>query len=161
MGDVNNFNFYAVITDPDVRKAVRAELDDYTGTYVYNDEETTTTLSFAANGVSQGSVDTCFASVLAMIRDGVDGLPIPDFPFTVNDEPQYEFLGSYRIHVPGLPDFAGDCDADGNVVISVDELLKTVDEATDLETLRADLAVRTGRLHFERLRNLGAPTSSV
>jgi hypothetical protein len=187
MADTSNFSFYAVISDPDVRKVVRAELEEYKGRFVYHDEQTDTDLTFEANDAPLGSVDECFDTMLELIRDGVeefecpackgsgenpDGprqisddywsiacgrcagegsfmLAVPDFPFAVHDEPMDEFLGTIRMHVPGLPDFSAECDADGVVRVSPGQVLQLVDEATDLATLRADVAALTGRRHVE------------
>src|SRR5438445_2461387 len=78
-------------------------------------------------------------------EEGHITLPVPDFAFSVNDEPQDEFLGTLRIHVPGLPDFSSDCDGNGAVVVPGTKLLPLISEANNLEGLRADVATLTGQ----------------
>lgn len=184
MAETNNFHVFAIISDPDVRTAIREHLDNYTGVFVFADRQTDNTLTFSANKVSQGSVDDCFEEFLDLIRDGVDEfrcpvckgngvqnhhssdclqcqgegfyhLPVPDFAFSVNDEPQDEYLGMLRIHVPGLPDFSHNCDGNGNPVISAGEVMTLVNEATSLDVLRTELAGLTGQLHLEHLKPEG------
>jgi hypothetical protein len=84
--------------------------------------------------------------------DGFYSLPVPDFAFSINDEPQDEYLGSIHLHVPGLPDFVGSCDGNGNVVFGIGEFWDLLDKATSLESLRADAANLSGRNHLEHLR---------
>jgi len=193
MADTNAFTFHAQIADRDVRAAIREELDAYRGSGVNTDHQTDTTLDFEAYDVEQGMVQDAFAHMLRVIRDGVDEfrcpickgrgkipndatkdclrcqgegiyyLPIPDFGFSISDEPQDGYLGQLRIHVPGLPDFSGDCDANGAVVVRGGNLLPLICEATSLEILRADIAVLIGRAHIEYFKTAeaGPPFATV
>lgn len=70
-----------------------------------------------------------------------------DFAFVVHDDPKYEWLGTIHMHVPGLDDFTGECDAEGRVVINGEEIVRLIDKATDLDELRAEIAQRTGAEH--------------
>jgi uncharacterized protein DUF3145 len=47
------------------------------------------------------------------------------------EDPKYEWLGSYHAHVPGLGLFSGECDADGNVVVSAQDLRELINQAVD------------------------------
>lgn len=154
---------------------------DYSGTYIYADDmEPGISFNFGANDVSLGSVGQAADGLLDLIKDGVEDytcpvckgkgrrpgsedeclrckgegyyhLPIRDFAFIVHDEPKYEWMGSIFIHVPGLPDFEGECDADGVVQVNAKQLITLLDEASDLDALRAEAAALTGHRHSQAI----------
>jgi len=147
------------------------------GAWLYTDEVKGSTVLLGVGDISFGTVDECESDLLQLIKDGFEEvtckvckgkglvpdsetetclhcagecnypLPVPDFAFEVYDEPKYEWLGTIRMHVPGLPDFSGECDADGVVRPNPTELMDLIDRTTDLDELRRDLAVLTGRDH--------------
>lgn len=135
------------------------------GCYFHEDVEDDS-LDLGANEVRLGSVDELHTWLTVLVEDGwthecptcegektvrvgdmntlcttCEGNgkvtePVPDFPWQINDEPAYEYLGSIVFHTPGLTNFTGMCDADGTVIVDTGWLLKTVEDATDLEDLK-------------------------
>lgn len=153
------------------------------GTFVYNDTNDDGAVELGASDISLGDAEECFDSLLKLIENGIsewectvchgegkiaDGstclrcagdcyydLAVPDFAFVVYDEPKFEWMGSIRMHAPGLPDFSGDCDADGNVRVDHSAVLDLVDKITGEEEdlpgavaeMRREIAALTGRDH--------------
>lgn len=143
----SNFNFYAVIPAAEVGKTIRRQLTEYSGGGFVHSDRATGTVSYENAYADTGAVDQCFDAMVKLIENG----DVPDFAFEVNNEPVDEYLGTIRMHVPGLPDFSGECDADGGVRVNASEVHALLDKATDLDSLHRDLAALTGRHHTAAL----------
>lgn len=71
-----------------------------------------------------------------------------EFAWLVYDEPSVEFLGTITAYKPGLGQFEGDCNADGNVVVASEKITKVLYEATTLDEAREKIDALTGRAWF-------------
>jgi hypothetical protein len=150
MGDYSNFSITVRgVDNPFAIKAIKAEVDGYTGGTYYERETTFHSLTLGANDVSLGTVGEIVDFLEVLIEKGVeddDGemQPVGDFSWWVNDEPAYEWMGTVAIHVPGVGDFGGSCDADGNPMVNSSDVADLVEAATDLATLKAEVEKLTG-----------------
>jgi hypothetical protein len=150
MGDYSNFNIAVQgVGNPLAIAAIKAEMDDHTGDDYYETEMTATSLSLGANDVRLGTVEEVVSFLECLVEKGVeddDGAmqPVGDFSWWVNDEPAYEWLGNVNIHVAGVGDFAGSCDADGTPIVHVTDVADLVAAATDLDVLKAEVVKLTG-----------------
>jgi hypothetical protein len=77
-----------------------------------------------------------------------------DVTFECWEDPKYEWLGAYHAHVPGVGTLTGDCDANGTIVVSSEKLIQLVNEATDLDTLKATVNRQLGSAVKEALEPL-------
>ena len=92
-------------------------------------------------GFMRKDCDDCDAS-------GEVHVDVDDFPYSIHDDPLYEWLGTIIIHVPGLePDFRGQCDSEGNPTVTGGDLIERVEKAMSLEEVREFIAVLTGATH--------------
>lgn len=162
MGDYSNCYLNASVTDPVVQAKVLELFEQYSGGRDHFEEEIGPDgVSIGANEIRVGTVDDLRRDLLALIKDGFDSeddghVDVPDFAFSVNDEPAYEWLGTIVIHVPGIDsDFYGSCDSDGNTTLSGAEVLTLVNEAETLEGLRGKIAELTGHTHQAAWAALG------
>lgn len=159
MGDRSNFNLWV----PKVPDGIPVDhlismFEVYAGDRgsFYVEDTENGGLLLGANDVSVGSVDSLNADLQQLIAEGFDDgetqLPPTDFAYRVNDEPAYEYLGSIVLHVPGMEDLAAECDADANVVLNNNHLLKLVEDASDLTSLRTEIRRITGENHYDAMR---------
>lgn len=150
MGDYSNFSIYVRgVDNPLAIAAIKAEMDGYTGDMYYEKEVTEQSLCLGANDVSLGTVEEVVGFLKCLVEKGVeddDGemQPVGDFSWWVNDEPAYEWLGTVDIHVAGVGDFGGSCDADGTPVVNSSDVADLVEAATDLVALKAEVEKLTG-----------------
>lgn len=165
MGDRSNLNLTVRgATDPRVRAAVVELFESYAGPRsdgfgsYYEDEEDSAagSLDLGAHEVRVGSVDELDEALQALVTDGTedengDHVLVEDFAWQLYDEPEYDWNGDLRVHVPGLPDFSAECDANGSPIIAPPFLVQLVDDATDLDALRRRIRAVTGTDHDEAL----------
>jgi len=170
MGDYTNLTMTVYSADPMVRTAVRGIFEDYSGTFTWRDEEDATSLSFGVNEARCGSAQELASALTTAMTDpshetecgfckgggcencddsGVVMVTLSPFAFTLWEDPKYEWLGELWRYAPEAGAYSADCDADGNAVLNTSQVLKLVQEATDLVALKAEVARLTGRYVIE------------
>jgi len=74
----------------------------------------------------------------------------PGASFVLWEDPAYEWLGSLQAYTPELGEFAGECDADGQVVAVLAGILAEIDKvAGDAAAIRAALHRAMGGPWFD------------
>lgn len=171
MGDTSNLTLELPSAPAILLTHIRAMFDNYaSGAYHYEDDVSEDEVTLGANDISVGTVDQ-LASDFDRLQTQAADIECPvcegrgtkdekdcvrcntqgwvsvtaDLAYRIHDDPAYEWLGSLQMHVPGLPDFASACDADGKPTPSVNELMSAVDEATDLDELKQRVRDLTGK----------------
>lgn len=109
--------------------------------------EPSTTL-LLVNDYLYGTVDA------GCLHEVTDSLVEMGVHFCASEDPVAEYEGLIYINLPELGLFEGTCDINGNVAIPAYSLQPTIDEATDLETLKETLNRRLGRAWVEALQPL-------
>lgn len=181
VGDYSNFSMTAYVADPAVQAAVKTAYEEYAGSFsYYQEDQEDDYISLGSNDVRMGSVEQLVDDLRNLISTGIDcptcesegtvpgaevaevtctrcsgsgRVTVTDFAFSVNDEPKYEWMGTIVIHVPGMDDFTGLCDAEGTPTLTSTEVTALVNGATDLDELKAALAKLTGDAHMQALRS--------
>lgn len=149
MGDYSNFTIRVCgVKDPRVITAIKHEVEEY-GSHYYSKIITEGTLELGLNEVRVGTVEEVDDLLHRYVEKGFeddDGVlhPVEDFYWLIHDEPEYDWLGTIRVHSPGVGDFDGMCDADGSPVIHATVIESMVAEATDLAELKEQFRKLTG-----------------
>jgi hypothetical protein len=102
-----------------------------------------------ADDMSLGTAEDLAADLMALMNGDADEDREPlQFGFTTWQDPKYEYPGTLHRYFPGGSLFTADCDADGNVTVTVDKIRKAVTETDS----RDDLITALSGLYGEPLR---------
>jgi len=119
-----------------------------------DDDETITELTqpgstrFSADDIRLGTAEDIAADLMSLMAgDADDDRPPLQFGFTVWQDPKYEYPGTLHRYMPGGSLFTADCDADGNVTVTVDAIRQAITATRE----RDDLIVALGGLYGEAL----------
>jgi hypothetical protein len=113
MGDRTYFQVHIYDCPEDQREAARRVIADYV-TAADEDDVLHLTEGYTEDEVSCGSADE-LAPRLEQAAPGCS--------FVLWEDPKYEWLGSIRAYTPALGSFAADCDASGQPVFTLSEVL--------------------------------------
>jgi hypothetical protein len=76
----------------------------------------------AAGEASMGTVD----EIQAWLETFKTEHPTAIIAYEVNCDPKYEYMGAIVYSAPGLPQFDGECDGDGNVFVRHDQITNAI-----------------------------------
>lgn len=121
-------------------RAVAEVFGNHTGydidakTIVEITEPGTTWLS--ADDMRLGTAEDIATDLMALMSGDADEDRAPlQFGFTVWQDPKYEYPGTLHRYFPGGSLFTADCDADGNVAVSADQVRKAIAATDDRDYL--------------------------
>jgi hypothetical protein len=102
----------------------------------------------SADDMSLGTAEDIAADLMALMDgDADEGREPQQFPFTVWQDPKYEYPGTLHRYAPGGALFTADCDADGNVTATAD----TIRAAVTATRGRDDLIAALSSVYGEQL----------
>ena len=113
MGDRTYFQVHVYDCPEDQREAARLVIADYV-TAAAEDHVLDLTEGYTEEEISCGSAD----ELAPRLEEAA-----PQCSFVLWEDPKYEWLGSIRAYTPALGSFAADCDASGQPVFTLSEVL--------------------------------------
>lgn len=149
MSDRTNLSMTIRSRDPEIRRLAGEAFDEFGGGPEWSDyfeddrkdPRDREDFSIGASEVRTGSASELDDALKALIVEH------GEFAYWVHEEPCYEFLGAVFIHAPGVGDFRGDCDADGNVVERA-TVIEGYLEIGDIESVHKVLGTAVRKAYF-------------
>ena len=86
----------------------------------------------SADDMRLGTAEDIATDLMALMSGDADEDRAPlQFGFTVWQDPKYEYPGTLHRYFPGGSLFTADCDADGNVAVTADQVRKAIATTDD------------------------------
>lgn len=164
MGDTTAMTVMVKVSDAvtdDVKREIGSILSNYSPGYgTPEPSEHDGFLRWSFSDVSVGEQDQVAGDIDGLIEHGYTDLngkvdengldfqhDVSDFAYKVWTDPKYEYPGSLVWHIPGLPNFDADCDANGNPTPSARSLEEATLNAESLAQAQGAVLRLTGGAH--------------